>query len=96
MINPDYFNNPDFFVYLCKRYKMRIRIKNPIYGVPLTFLDRYNPNQFRIVGLCNDKRDDNPCFIKCDKYYLDDKHKEFRGCVLNDKATYARIFIQKI
>lgn len=67
-----------------------------VIGVPITFLDKYCPTQFRIVGLCNDKRDDNPCFIKCDKYYLDDKHKEFRGCVLNDKATYARIFIQKI
>ena len=77
-----------------KRYK--IKIKNPVMGVPITFLDKYCPTQFRIVGLCNDKRNDNPCFIKCDKYYLDDRHKEFRGCVVNSKATYARIFIQKI
>ena len=67
-----------------------------VIGVPITFLDKYCPTQFRIVGLCNDKRNDNPCFIKCDKYYLDDRHKEFRGCVVNSKATYARIFIQKI
>lgn len=108
---------------------MKIRIHNPIYGVPITFLDKWRPfepvyilnpdryaneyiispnikpfsyfyclipTQFRIVGLCNDKRNDNPCFIKCDKYYLDDRHKEFRGCVVNSKATYARICIQKI
>ena len=108
---------------------MRIRIHNPIYGVPITFLDKWRPfepvyilnpdryaneyiispnikpfisvsclttTQFRIVGLCNDKRDDNPCFIKCDKYYLDDRHKEFCGCVIKGKATYARIFIQSI
>ena len=67
-----------------------------VMGVPITFLYKYCPKQFRIVGLCNDKRNDNPCFIKCDKYYLDDRHKEFRGCVVNSKATYARIFIQKI
>ena len=31
------------------RYK--IKIKNPVMGVPITFLDRYNPEQFEIVGL---------------------------------------------
>ena len=29
---------------------MRIRIKNPIWGVPITFLDKYNPDQFEIVA----------------------------------------------
>lgn len=29
---------------------MRIRIKNPIWGVPITFLDKYNPEQFEIVA----------------------------------------------
>ena len=29
---------------------MKIRIHNPIYGVPITFLDKYNPEQFEIVG----------------------------------------------
>lgn len=28
----------------------KIRIHNPIYGVPITFLDKYNPEQFEIVG----------------------------------------------
>ena len=80
--------------FLLKR-KMKIRIKNPIWGVPITFLYSYNPEQFEIVGLCNDKRCDDPSFIKCEKYYLDDKHKSFQGCVLNGKAPYARIFIKK-
>ena len=30
-----------------KRYK--IKIKNPVMGVPISFLDKYCPNQFRIV-----------------------------------------------
>lgn len=29
---------------------MKIRIKNPIWGVPITFLDKYCPTQFEIVG----------------------------------------------
>ena len=29
---------------------MKIRIKNPIYGVPITFLYSYNPKQFEIVA----------------------------------------------
>ena len=30
---------------------MKIRIHNPIYGVPITFLDKYNPEQFEITDL---------------------------------------------
>ena len=29
---------------------MKVRIKNPIWGVPITFLDKYCPTQFEIVG----------------------------------------------
>ena len=28
---------------------MKIRIKNPIWGVPITFLYKYNPTQFEII-----------------------------------------------
>ena len=28
---------------------MKVRIKNPIYGVPITFLYHWNPDQFEIV-----------------------------------------------
>lgn len=28
---------------------MKIRIKNPIWGVPITFLFKYNPTQFEII-----------------------------------------------
>ena len=30
-----------------------IRIHNPIYGVPITFMDKFNPDQFEIIGLLN-------------------------------------------
>lgn len=29
---------------------MKIRIKNPIWRVPITFFDKYNPDQFEIIG----------------------------------------------
>lgn len=34
-----------------KKYK--IKIKNPVMGVPITFLDKYCPAQFEIVGQLN-------------------------------------------
>ena len=76
--------------------KYKIRIKNPIMGVPISFLDKYCPNQFRILGLAADKRDECEFFIKGAPTYLDEKHKSFVGMVLNHKATYARLLIQKI
>jgi hypothetical protein len=65
-----------------------------VMGVPITFLDKYCPEQFEIIGLCADKRDNIECFIKATEYYLDDKHKKFVGLVVNGKATYARILIR--
>lgn len=29
---------------------MKIRIKKPIFGVPISFMDKYNPEQFEIIG----------------------------------------------
>jgi hypothetical protein len=64
-------------------------------GVPITFLDKYNPDQFEIVGLAADKRDEDETFIKGKPVYLDEQHKQFVGMVLNSKATYARIIIKR-
>jgi len=63
-------------------------------GVPITFLDKFNPDQFEIVGLANDKRDKDPIFIKGKPTLLDAQHKSFVGMVLNGKAPYARIIIK--
>ena len=30
---------------------MKVRIKNPIWGVPITFLYKYNPKQFTIIDM---------------------------------------------
>lgn len=69
---------------------------NGLMGVPITFLDKYCPTQFEIIGLAADKRDEYEIFIKGTPTYLDEKHKSFVGLVLNHKATYARILIKKV
>ena len=52
---------------------MKIRIKNPIWGVPISFLDKYCPTQFEILGIANSVRwiGDFPCLtiIKGEKVY---------------------------
>ena len=68
-------------------------------GVPITFLDKYNPEQFEIIGLANDKREIDDAFIQGKEVYLDDQHKRFVGMVLKKEnklsATYATNSNQK-
>jgi len=67
-------------------------------GVPITFLDKYNPEQFEILGLANDKREIDDAFIQAKPIHLDEQHKKFVGMVLKAdnqlRATYARIIIK--
>ena len=59
---------------------MKVRIKNPIWGVPVTFIYSYNPKQFEIVGdACNGS----------DSIYDLFKPR------LNNKFIYKRILIRK-
>lgn len=83
---------------------MRIRIKNPIWGVPITFLDKYNPDQFEIVAFR--KGDDGkdlvftrekesstilsyPCTTSIAGMIKNAEGK------INGKPTYARITIRR-
>lgn len=50
-------------------------------GVPITFLDKYNPEQFEILGI--------------DRYIKDNPHYGHRFKI-NNKEIYARIIIRKI
>lgn len=52
-----------------------------VMGVPITFLDKYCPNQFEIVGL--------------DRYVEDNPHYGHRFTICG-KETYARILIKRI
>ena len=60
---------------------------NDVMGVPITFLDKYNPDQFEIIGASdNGVVDENyklPHFKKHNEPYV------------NGKKVYKRIFIKK-
>ena len=83
---------------------MKVRIKNPIWGVPITFLYSYNPKQFEIVAFR--KGEDGK-----DLVFTREKEKEsstvlsypcstaIAGMIknkegkINGRITYARILI---
>ena len=67
---------------------MKIRIKNPIWGVPITFLDKYNPDVFKIIG--TDEAEGNGF-----SYGLFIHGSKYKQCYANNKRIYKRIFIQK-
>ena len=60
---------------------MKIRIKNPIWGVPITFLDKYNPDQFEIIGI--------------DRVLVDMLTGKVSRFIINKKENYARIVIKR-
>ena len=67
---------------------MKIKIKNPIYGVPISFLNKYCPTQFEIVDARNYANTEK---LKNKSTYL---VKDADGSI-NGKPTYARILIKK-
>lgn len=62
-------------------------------GVPITFLDKHNPEQFIILGLLADKREKSDALIQGMPTYLDEQHKKYVGAIIKGKATYARIIV---
>lgn len=66
-----------------------------VIGVPITFLDKYCPKQFRIVGLLCDNRCGYP-MLNGNPTYTDEKHKNSVCGVLNGKRVYPRVIIEKI
>ena len=43
---------------------MKVRIHNPVFGVPITFLDKYNPEQFEIVAFRKGEDDKDLVFTR--------------------------------
>ena len=68
---------------------MKIRIKNPIWGVPITFLYSYNPEQFEIVWTSDRGGDGRLENLKVKNAI------RFDAPVVNGKGLYKRIFIKK-
>ena len=69
-----------------------------VIGVPITFLDKYCPNQFRILGIaCGNSWANYKDILKLLNFNPNMKYGGGLGSpILNGKATYARLLIQKI
>ena len=69
-----------------------------VMGVPITFMDKYNPDQFEIIGLAADQREIHDAIIQGKPTYLDEQHKKYVGMILKEgnemHSTYARIIIK--
>ena len=59
---------------------MKVKIKNPIWGVPITFLDKYCPKQFEILGHDHD---------------VDGNGTSVNQFEVNGRGIYKRILIKK-
>ena len=64
---------------------MKIRIKNPIWGVPITFLDKYCPTQFEIVGKAEGFSNG-----------LFDEAFKITQPLVNGNRIYKRLFIKRL
>lgn len=70
-------------------------------GVPITFIDNYNPEQFEIIGSFNassleDKEKEGYVLSKDTPIIADGIEKLWNGPVINKKPLYKRIVIRRI
>lgn len=63
-------------------------------GVPVTFLDKWNQEQFELIGLFCDARN-GKYLINGDSIYIDEGHKSYVGPVIDGKAFFTRILIKR-
>jgi hypothetical protein len=61
-----------------------------VMGVPITFLDKYNPDQFEIIGMASSAGYDKD-IVGIEKSNV---IKDARP-IINGKNTYARVYIKK-
>lgn len=73
------------------------RYCNGLIGVPITFLDKWNPEQYNIIGFFNNYNPDTAGIgqIYGDAVAVNSTTSLFRGPVINGKAKYFRIVVQK-
>lgn len=68
-------------------------------GVPITFLDKYNPDQFEIIGSFNANHETNPLYYYVPSSFVsiitNGKETLWNGPVVNKKPLYKRIVIRK-
>jgi hypothetical protein len=62
-------------------------------GVPITFLTKFNPNQFKIIGLF--KATLPSLMLGAKEVYLNNG-KKCLNAVLNGESLFARVVIQRV
>ena len=66
-----------------------------IMGVPLSFLDKWNRDQFEIVGLLSDNKGDGIYIFNGAETYTDERHKKSKCGVIDGKRIYCRLLIKR-
>lgn len=76
---------------------MKIRIHNPIIGVPITFMNNFSPEQFKVIGIaCGNSWGNYKETLKKLNFNPEIKYGGGLGTgVIDGKACYTRIFVQK-
>ena len=69
--------------------------RNGIMGVPITFLDKYSPEQFEIVGFWNTGYAGESIGAKICKAISSGKEISWNGPTVNGKTKYFRILIRR-
>ena len=64
-------------------------------GVPITFMDKWNRDQFEIVGLLSDNKGDGIYIFNGTETYTDERHKKSKCGVIDGKRIYCRLLIKK-
>jgi len=81
-----------------EKSRMKIRVHKPIWGTPITFLDKYNPKQFMILCLAAGNSWANFTEeLKKLNFNPNIKYGGGLGCgIVNGKPCYARLMIRKV
>lgn len=69
-----------------------VNIKRPIWSVPITFLNKYNPHEFNIIGEASGNSHKTKLYGNV--YYKHSKLDRGGCCVINNVRKYNRIFIR--
>ena len=64
-------------------------------GVPISFLDKWNRDQFEIVGLLSDNKGDGIYIFNGIETYTDERHKKSKCGVIDGKRIYCRLLIKR-
>ena len=63
--------------------------------VPITFFDKWNYDQFELIGLLTDNKGDGEYFFNGTKTYVDEKHRNRKSGVVNGKMLFDKLLIKR-